>query len=726
MKKGLIIPLLFAALLSNACKSESENESGAYEGLVSFSVKYGHLTEGIPQPENTVLTIDGIDIELTDGKFDTGILEKKDIHMVNAFNKSEGISVEDRFLTMGKEGDILPSAEWIFAYAGEKKIGRKLSVTLQQQTKQIDITVRASGGKSTQISEVSAELTEVAATRDLIDKIYKDPATTTTSLKAGARPGTFFGVARVLGFITDAANKLNLNFKYKDGTSDTVTIDLSGHADEFNEDKATINLITANLTDLGTDSQSCKVEINGNGTLDNEDNSSVALPGDKKIRISWPSYNTASELEVIADGVSYFGILGEADENGQTTENGFAELPDASKIEEVAVYLGSERISAPASYLQYDNGVITVEDCKVVYKPEQFSDDYIKNTGLYVQTADLVLPKNFSPIGASAKFTGKYDGQGFSISGMNFVSEESNRALFRSNAGIIQGIVLKNSKITGGQYNAGIVAINEGTIKDCTSYLELTVKSGGVCGGIAGQCSSGLISGCKFHGTIKVEKAGLTGGICGSVLEGAIIENCLNTGSIDATLGPCGGIAGRNRGIVRACKNTADHKLFGGTQSTGNGGVVGRNDNATGAIVACVNTGSITGNTGFGGICGVTNAAGTTITACYSTGLIIDGAGVGLAQKVVGWLLGRNNKGNVRYCYVVKEGQPTTSNGVFGNGDSALVDIKIMDGDNPAWPSADASKGWGIWTEGCTPSDGYYWKTLGSAESKIYPVLYWE
>ena len=108
MKKGLIIPLLFAALLSNACKSESENESGAYEGLVSFSVKYGHLTEGIPQPENTVLTIDGIDIELTDGKFDTGILEKKDIHMVNAFNKSEGISVEDRFLTMARKVTSFP------------------------------------------------------------------------------------------------------------------------------------------------------------------------------------------------------------------------------------------------------------------------------------------------------------------------------------------------------------------------------------------------------------------------------------------------------------------------------------------------------------------------------------------------------------------------------------------------------------------------------------------
>ena len=94
--------------------------------------------------------------------------------------------------------------------------------------------------------------------------------------------------------------------------------------------------------------------------------------------------------------------------------------------------------------------------------------------------------------------------------------------------------------------------------------------------------------------------------------------------------------------------------------------------------------------------------------------------------QVAGWFLGRTGSSWIKYCYVTSEGQPQTSNGVFGNGNKDKVDVKILDGEAPEWPTEDAEKGWGIWKEGCDPTQGYYWKDLGNQATKTYPKLYWE
>ncbi len=727
MKTRHLIGVILAIAGLCACNPKEENPTQE-DNYVSFSAKFAEMTEGLSQPKDLVLTIDNKEIAVTDGKFVWDAEEDAQPHLISVYNKVEGVSVKDGVIEVAGAGATIPSLDWLFFYSANKKLGASLSATLQQKTKQLDIIVRAVGGKAGMIQEATAEITDVAGQHDPANKLYKGASTVSANLEPGVLSGTLFGVIRILGFVPNSTNNLKLNLKYSDGSTSSTSVDLTSQAEALNEEKTTISLISVNIADLGEASEAATVEVTADGTLENKDNTDAAGSGDKKLTIKWPSYNTASRLEVKANNVYYVSTLGAATEAGQVTDNGFASIPANGTIEEVAIYVGSERLVAPVNYMTYADGVITMEDCKLVYKPEHLKDSYITEKGLFVQTTDLRLPSDFAPIGAEFDFAGTYDGQGFSISGMNFTEEgKQEQGLFRYNKGTIMNVVLKDSKIVNaGKFSGGIAARNDsGTVKKCISYLDLTVAVDGNGGGIVGSNVTGLITGCEFHGKINVLKSGLCGGIVGTNYDGGIVENCLNTGSLEGT-SYNGGVVGRNRGILRACKNTGNLTVAKGTQWTGAGGVVGRNDNNTGHVIACYNTGTITSSGGFGGLCGVCDGKESTITACYSTGLIIPSTDASLVGQVAGWFLGRTNASWIRYCYVTSEGQPKTSNGVFGNGLIDKVDVKILDGEAPEWPTEDAEKGWGIWKEGCDPTQGYYWKDLGNQETKTYPKLYWE
>ena len=745
--KNLLIVLLAGSAIVFGCKKDEPTESTKKDSLISFTAKYGEIIEGVAKPEKTVLTIDNTIVDVVDGKFNAEVLGETDTHLIAAYNDAEGVTMNNGVLSLGAEGAQLPSADWLFAYAENKKLAKtstSLSVTLKQQTKQINVIVRSLGGKSNNISEVTAELTNVAAQRDILNNVYKASASASAKLPEGNRPGSFYGLVRVLGFMPNAENALKLNFTYTDGTTSTTSVDISGYAEQFNGDKSVIDVVSVSIVNLGSADESFSFEVTSNGSLENVDNSSSAPAGDKKLTINWPSYNEADNLEVLAGGISYFGALGKATEDGQTTTNGFATLPAGEQIEEIAIYLGTERLVAPVGYYEYADGVITMTDCKLVYKSEHLNDEYITAEGTFVQTVDLAVPAEFKPLHAAdtSKFTGTYDGYGHAITNLNTTEPADYTGFFAKNYGTIKNLTVKESKIVAGGFTGAIAGRNYHDIINCESSAEITFTAKkSFIGGITGHSDSGVISGCRFSGSIidKELKSSWIGGITGGIYFGGVIENCLNTGHIETSGGGCAGIVGRNQGNVYACKNTADLVLLNGTQSAGNGGVIGLMNHASGHedcgnAYACVNTGSIAGTQYFGGVLGVNaqtkGQAGCNLVACYTTGILIDKTvddANGLVQNAVGYLIGRNQQGYVKYCYYVSDGQPKTSNGVLGNGNLELLEeVLKFDGTEPSWPTADNTKGWGIWTEGCTVTDGYYWKDLGSSTEKTYPKLYWE
>lgn len=97
--------------------------------------------------------------------------------------------------------------------------------------------------------------------------------------------------------------------------------------------------------------------------------------------------------------------------------------------------------------------------------------------GNYLQTADIDLKgKSFTPIGTlEAPFTGVYNGNGYTISGMDVGGEgKEYQGLFGVNCGTVKNVVLASDCAVAGSGNVGgIAGRNCGVIEDCISDAKV-------------------------------------------------------------------------------------------------------------------------------------------------------------------------------------------------------------------------------------------------------------
>ena len=179
------------------------------------------------------------------------------------------------------------------------------------------------------------------------------------------------------------------------------------------------------------------------------------------------------------------------------------------------------------------NAVLTAD---IVVNANVLKSDGTLNEGTF---------KEWTPIATSASpYTGIFDGQNHTISGLYFNQENSyDVGLFGRN----------NGKIA----NAGIL----------DSYFYGTSKVGGMCG----NNYTGTISNC--YNTGSVSGIGTAGGVSGYNYTGSI-TNCYNTGSVSGTGVNVGGVIGRNESNA-----SITNCYYGSTIYTGN--AIGANDGTT-------------------------------------------------------------------------------------------------------------------------------------------------
>ena len=116
--------------------------------------------------------------------------------------------------------------------------------------------------------------------------------------------------------------------------------------------------------------------------------------------------------------------------------------------------------------------------------------------------------KTWTPVGSYPYYTGTFDGQGHSITGLNASTLFGNI----DESGVVKNLQLKEvtlSELSGG--TGGLVWSNYGTIAACS--VEGTISAWSNPGGIA-QTNHGAITGCWFSGTLKISNDG-GGGIAG-------------------------------------------------------------------------------------------------------------------------------------------------------------------------------------------------------------------
>ena len=267
-----------------------------------------------------------------------------------------------------------------------------------------------------------------------------------------------------------------------------------------------------------------------------------------------------------------------------------------------------------------------------------------------VLTADIVVNKNvlksdgtvnegtfkeWTPIATSASpYTGIFDGQNHTISGLYFNQEDSyDVGLFGRNNGKIANAGILDSYFYGTSKVGGVCGNNyTGTITNC--YNTGSVSGLGTLGGVSGYNDTGNITNCYNTGNVS-GSSGFVGGVSGYNSKGTII-NSYNAGSVSG-LEYVEGVSGINyTGSITDCYNIGSV-----SSSEGNvGGVNGYNDGGT--ITNSYNAGSVSGIERYvGGVSGY-NSKGT-ITNCYNVGSV---GGSGYVGGVNGW-----NKGTITNCY---------------------------------------------------------------------------
>ena len=326
----------------------------------------------------------------------------------------------------------------------------------------------------------------------------------------------------------------------------------------------------------------------------------------------------------------------------------------------IACATGITLISAPmtalAAEVEYGSGtesdIYLISSANELYALSQTNSDWGKNFKL-TQDIDLSTVcyegKSWMPIGNDTnKFTGTFDGDDHTISGLYIDSTEGWQGLFGYvENGTIKNLTVKGT-VSGKGYVGGIVGyFDVGTVEKCS--FEGAVKGGSSSqpvGGIVGYNRGGTIKKCSNRGEVSCWSE-YAGGIVGQNygLNAKVID-CENTGTIsliDSTgkSSTVGGIVGINVSSSKIinCRNT-------GTIGEGNnlivGGIVGKNNGAS--VTQCYNTGIVTGKDYIGGVAGQ-NIAQATITECYNTGAVS-------GSQYIGGVAGQNDDGaTIMSCY---------------------------------------------------------------------------
>ena len=265
----------------------------------------------------------------------------------------------------------------------------------------------------------------------------------------------------------------------------------------------------------------------------------------------------------------------------------------------------------------------------------------IVNTGVLDANKNLVSKSDLTewkPIGARwSSYTGTFDGQGYTISGLYFNNPTS------SYVGLF-GSIGANGKIS----NVGVL----------DSYFQFSELGGGVCG-----VNYGTVRDCKNTGSVRGLAA--IGGVCGLNEKGGIIENSFNEGTVSGTgdnVQQVGGVCGYNNGTIKSCYNTAS---VSGQNSVG--GVCGLN--SRGIITNCFNEGTVSGQTFVGGVCG--NGCGVTTTNCFNGGTVS-------GQSHVGGVCGYdyNYDGALTNCYYLSD---TATGGINGKDVSGKAEERSIE-----------------------------------------------
>ena len=136
--------------------------------------------------------------------------------------------------------------------------------------------------------------------------------------------------------------------------------------------------------------------------------------------------------------------------------------------------------------------------------------------------------RKWTPIGQSftKAYSGTFDGQGHTISGLWHWWSTDYIGLFGNNEGTIKNLGVVDSYLSGHENVGGVCGKNGGSLTNCynTGPIYGVNYIGGVCG-----MNSGSLTNCYNTGNVRGNET--VGGVCGGT-NGGSFTNCYNTGNV--------------------------------------------------------------------------------------------------------------------------------------------------------------------------------------------------
>ena len=403
----------------------------------------------------------------------------------------------------------------------------------------------------------------------------------------------------------------------------------------------------------------------------------------------WSTGETASSITVTSNGTYWV----KQTVDGCESEAGVKNV--AIKVSPVAT------APAPSAGDGSENSPYQIATLENLYWISANSSVWDKH---FIQTADIDASATagwcnggWQPIGNSYNFvfSGRYDGQNHTISGLHISTSTSDGyGLF----GLAIGAAIKNLGIVNvdiqGINNGmagGLVGYTEGvTIDNCYSSGNLAVAGSEFgTGGLAGIFSeSSVMSNC--YSTCNVSGAIVVGGLVGDFYNSAISDSYYSGGTISGSNvanSSSGGIFGAGNGSLTKCYSTGT--IIGFYYTGGLAGVI----SSGGTISNSYNRASCSNDPAwgaFGGSFAGTIHTGVTINNCYSAGTL---------TSSMGGFIGTNN-GSVLNSFWDTE----TSNTTFSSGGTGKTTAEMQT------VSTFTDAGWdfiNIWGTNTANNDGY-------------------
>jgi hypothetical protein len=546
---------------------------------------------------------------------------------------------------------------------------------------------------------------------------------------SGLDPGDFdIGLtgSAVQGALSETAEPGTYSFEVTNETAETVTVTVIADGVEL-DDKPEIVFEEADDPDQVVDAAASSVTASTPHIADGTDASEVIItlidtegepvsgldPGDFDIGLTGSAVQGALS-ETAEPGTYSFEVTNETAETVKVTviADG-VELDDKPEI----VF---EEADAPI----FAGGDGSADNPFQVANLTQLNSvrDFLDAS--FIQIADIDASETlewnegagFEPIGSwttpstNSPFTGTYDGNGFTISGL-FINDNTSDYVglfvFISD-GEVRDLTLHDVSISGmdnPSYTSGrqeglgaVTGRNDGTISNVVVTGQLD-GLGNQIGGIVGDnLTSGVIENSSVNAEVANPSVFFTGGVAG-INRGEIL-NTHSSGVINGRTA-VGGISGSNSGVIFQSSSTMDVIA----SENDAGGISGRNTNtieesfATGDITGVQNvgglagsssgffdiregfiinsyaTGNVTGESRVGGLLGIQPGGGNTINS-YAAGQ------VNSTVSFVGGLVGLNNINSTftnSFWNIETTGQTSTSTSGTLENVSGLTAYEMME-----------------------------------------------